>query len=47
MISFERGWISKEDYENIRYQFIGESLRLIKLKVVKIVPIKVKKLILA
>ncbi|RLE87795.1 MAG: PIN domain nuclease [Thermoprotei archaeon] len=35
-----RGWLGREDYEKARYQFIGETVRLL-----KIIPVKTKLLI--
>ncbi len=43
---FKRGWLSREDYERARKQFLGETMRLLRLKVLNIVPVKVKLLTL-
>ena len=40
-----REWLSSHDYEKARYQFIGETIRLLKLKLLKIVPIRTRLLI--
>ena len=40
-----RRWLSREDYEKARYQFIGETVRLLKLRLLKIIPVKTKLLI--
>lgn len=42
---FRRGWLGKEDYEMARLQFIGEILKLIRLKLVKIIPVRTELLI--
>ncbi len=39
------GWLSKEDYEKARYQFIGETIRLLRLRILRIVPVKTRLLI--
>ncbi|KYH37367.1 MAG: twitching motility protein PilT [Candidatus Bathyarchaeota archaeon B24] len=40
-----KGWLSEEEYERARYQFIGEVVRLLRLKLLKIVPVKTRLLI--
>ncbi len=42
---YRRGWLSVEDYEEARYQFIGETVRLLRLKLLKIIPVKTRLLI--
>jgi len=42
-----RGWLSEEDYEAARRQFMGETVRLLKLRLLKIVPVKTRLLIQA
>jgi len=42
---FKRKWLEKKDYEMAHLQFIGETLRLIRLKLVKIIPLRTKLLI--
>jgi len=42
---FNRKWLEKKDYEMARLQFIDETLRLIRLKLVKIIPLRTKLLI--
>lgn len=42
---YKRGWLSMQDYEKARYQFIGETIRLSKLKLLKIIPVKTRLLI--
>ncbi len=37
---YRRGWITREDYENVTLKFKIETRRLIKLKLLKIVPVK-------
>ena len=37
-----RGWTSKEDYLKAEGQFIGETARLLKLKMLKIVPVRTR-----
>jgi len=44
---YRRGWLSKEDYEKAKYRFIGETIRLLRLKVLRVVPVKTKLLITA
>ena len=34
-----------QNYENARYQFIGETIRLLKLKLLKIIPSKTRLLV--
>lgn len=40
-----RGWLSREDYEKARYQFIGETIRLLRLRILRIIPVKTRLLI--
>ena len=42
---YRRGWLSRDEYEKARSQFIGETIKLLKLKLVKIVPVKTRILI--
>ncbi|MHB9301750.1 type II toxin-antitoxin system VapC family toxin [Thermofilum pendens] len=42
---YRRGWLSREDYEKARFQFLGETIRLLKLRLLKIVPVRTKLLI--
>ncbi len=42
-----RGQLSEQDYRLARRQFVGETLRLIRLRIVKIVPVKTSLLVLA
>ena len=44
---YRRGWLDKQDYTKARYQFIGETIRLLKLRLLKIIPIKTRLLIRA
>jgi predicted nucleic acid-binding protein len=44
---YRRGWLSKEDYVKAKYQFIYETTRLLKLKLLKVVPIRTKLIIQA
>ena len=39
---YRRKWLYKKDYQTARIQFIGETLKLIRLKLVKIVPVKIE-----
>ncbi len=42
---YRRGWLSKDDYGNARVQFLWETVRLLKLRILRIVPVKTKLLI--
>jgi len=42
---YRRGWLGEEDYGAARAQFLGETLRLLRLGLVKIVPVKTSLLI--
>lgn len=42
---FRRHWLEKEDYEMARLQFIGETLKLIRLRLVKVIPVRTELLI--
>ncbi len=42
---YRRGWITKEDYRNAYLRFRAETRRLIKLNVLRIIPVKSKLLI--
>lgn len=42
---YRRGWLSMQDYEKARYQFVGETIRLLKLKLLKIIPSRTRLLI--
>jgi predicted nucleic acid-binding protein len=44
---YRRGWLSREDYVKARYQFIYETIRLLKLKLLKVVSVKTKLIIQA
>jgi len=44
---FKKKWLEKEDYEMARLQFIGETLKLIRLRLVNIIPLRTKLLISA
>lgn len=37
-----RGWLEDRDYDLTRAQFIGETLRLLKLRILRIVPVKTR-----
>ncbi len=39
---FRRGWLSENDYRKARYLFIGETLRLLKLRLLHLVPVRTK-----
>ncbi len=39
---YRRKWISKQDHKIARQQFIGETLRLLKLRLLKLVPVKTR-----
>jgi len=40
-----RKWLREEDYKLARFQFISETLRLVRLKLVKIIPVRTKLLV--
>ena len=40
-----RGWLSHSDYLKARLQFLGETQRLLKLRILKITPVRAKLLI--
>ena len=42
---YRRGWISGGDYERVRAMFRAETRRLIKLKILRIVPVKSRLLV--
>jgi len=42
-----RRWLSKDDYRSAKLQFIGETLKLLRLKTLRIIPVKTKILIQA
>lgn len=42
-----RGWLDKQGYEKARYQFIGEVMKLLRLKLLKMIPVKTKLVIRA
>ena len=42
---YRRGWLEEQDYMKALCQFIGETLRLLKLKLLRIVPVKTRLLI--
>jgi predicted nucleic acid-binding protein len=42
---YRRGWLSKDEYEIARVQFLWETVRLLKLRILRIVPVKTKLLI--
>ncbi len=42
---YRRGWINEEEYRKVQLQFKAETKRLIKLKVLRIVPVKSKLLV--
>uniref|UniRef100_A0A7C5Z047 PIN domain-containing protein n=1 Tax=Ignisphaera aggregans TaxID=334771 RepID=A0A7C5Z047_9CREN len=35
-----RGWLSKDDYELARLEFLGETLKMLRLRVLKVIPVK-------
>jgi len=37
-----REWLSDQEYEKARTQFIGETVRLLKLKLLRVVPVKTR-----
>jgi len=42
---YRRGWLSRDKYEIARVQFLWETVRLLKLRILRIVPVKTKLLI--
>ncbi len=42
---YRRGWLDSQDYEKARLQFIAETLKLLRLKVLRIIPLKTRILI--
>ena len=37
---YRRGWLTREDYELARREFIGETLKMLRLRILRVVPIK-------
>ena len=37
---YKRGWLNREDYELARLEFLGETLKMLKLRVLRVVPVK-------
>uniref|UniRef100_A0A7C2FXR5 PIN domain-containing protein n=1 Tax=Thermosphaera aggregans TaxID=54254 RepID=A0A7C2FXR5_9CREN len=37
---YRRGWLTGEDFKLARREFIGETLRMLKLRILRIVPVK-------
>jgi predicted nucleic acid-binding protein len=37
---YRRGWLRREDYELARLEFLGEILKMLKLRVLKAIPVK-------
>lgn len=37
---YRRGWLTEEDFKLARGEFIGETLRMLKLRILRIVPVK-------
>jgi predicted nucleic acid-binding protein len=37
---FRRGWLSREDYELAKLEFLGETLKMLRLRTLKIIPVK-------
>jgi predicted nucleic acid-binding protein len=37
---YRRGWVTRNDYQLARREFLGESLSMLKLRALKVVPIK-------
>lgn len=35
---FRRGWLSREDYELAKLEFLGETLKMLRLRTLKIIP---------
>ena len=35
-----RGWLSREDYELARLEFLGETMKMLKLRILRVVPVK-------
>jgi len=44
---FKRKWLSNQDYRRARYLFIGETLRLLKLRLLHLVPVRTRLLMQA
>jgi len=44
---FKRGWLSNQDYRRARYLFIGETLRLLKLRLLHLIPVRTRLLMQA
>ena len=42
---YRREWLEKQDYMRATRQFIGETLRLLKIKLLRIIPVKTRLLI--
>ncbi len=39
---YRRRWLDRQDYEKARLQFIAETLKLLRLKVLRVVPLKAR-----
>ncbi|MCC6052938.1 MAG: type II toxin-antitoxin system VapC family toxin [Desulfurococcaceae archaeon] len=37
---YRRGWLRREDYELARLEFLGEILKMLKLRILKAIPVK-------
>lgn len=37
---YTRGWLSRGDYELARLEFLGETVKMLKLRVLRVVPVK-------
>lgn len=42
---YRRGWLETKEYEKAKYQFLGETIRMLKLKLIKVVPVRTRLLI--
>ena len=37
---YRRGWLTREDFELARREFIGETLKMLRLRILRVVPLK-------
>jgi len=37
---YRRGWLSREDYELARLEFLGETVKTLRFKILKLIPVK-------
>ena len=42
---YRRGWLGEKEYASVKRQFIGETIRLLRLKILRIVPVRAKLLV--